>query len=349
VKVTGVTCSLLDTGARNAARHEAQRTFCAVELHTDESLTGLAITAEDVRAYAKRLVDELLLGEDPRAVTALFQQMQDARARHSDPSAVAAISSLDIALWDLKAQFNREPLWKCLGGSRPHVPIHAGSMEHGSSPEALRARYGSMSHSFGCRSAQVQARSDASANRQCLEIVQSALGAGATLAIKAHYTWTAKDAIRQVRALEREFDLAWIEAPARGWDFLASKRVVDAVGAPLCVGSGFGSLEPLLPHFHHRSVNILKIGAESGGITCALQKADAAYGFELPILLEASIGSLNAHLAGVLPYCMSLEVLALPGDEEYVTSDVSLEGGWASAGDRAGNGLQLERPARARS
>ena len=35
--------------------------------------------------------------------------------------ATAAIAALDVALWDLKARINDEPLWKTLGASSNRV------------------------------------------------------------------------------------------------------------------------------------------------------------------------------------------------------------------------------------
>ena len=64
-----------------------------------------------------------------------------------------------------------------------------------------------------------------------------------------------------------------------------------------------------LPHFHHRSADVIQLELGAVGITGALELADAAYGFELPVTLVESPGNIHAHLAGVMPYFMSLEVI----------------------------------------
>jgi L-alanine-DL-glutamate epimerase-like enolase superfamily enzyme len=322
---------------------------CIVELQTDDGLTGVAIARTDVSADVARLVTDLLKGEDPRAVTGLWQRMVDARSRHGNADSMnAAISVLDVALWDMKAKANDEPLWKTLGGTRPKVPVHAGGIDASSTDEALFKWYGTMAGTFGCRAGKLKVGRDQRDDLRRLSLMQRALMehcAEPALMVDADERWTSKQAILNVRGMEDLFDLTWVEAPTHRWDFLGLKRVADAVRAPVCVGNALATVGELLPHFHHHSVNILQVSAESGGITGVLQKADAAFGFELPVVLQASPGNINAHLAGALPYCMSLEVTDPHPVQGLFSSDVRIEDGWAHAGDRPGNGLQVDRAA----
>ena len=39
-----------------------------------------------------------------------------------------AIATLDMALWDLKAKANEEPLWKMIGGSKQKVHCYASDL-----------------------------------------------------------------------------------------------------------------------------------------------------------------------------------------------------------------------------
>ena len=40
----------------------------------------------------------------------------------------SAVSAIDIALWDLKAKINNEPLWKTLGASNRRVKAYASDL-----------------------------------------------------------------------------------------------------------------------------------------------------------------------------------------------------------------------------
>ena len=56
----------------------------------------------------------------------LWQKMFDWFAGSGRPRLdYELIALLDIALWDLKAKSNNEPLWKSLGGSRPRANSYA--------------------------------------------------------------------------------------------------------------------------------------------------------------------------------------------------------------------------------
>lgn len=329
------------TGVRSTLFTHRGAAACAVELLTDEPLTGLAIARSDVSTEVTKVVRECLIGEDPRAASGLWQQMVDAHAP------VTALSTLDAAVWDLKAKGNDEPLWKTLGGSRPRIPVHASGAHASASDDALVKWCETIAGDFGCRAGKLQAGETLADDLRRLALMQKSFAKHSVepaLSIDASESWSPKDAIRRVRELEKHFDLTWVEAPTRRWDFLGLKRIADGIRAPVCVRDVSMAGE-VLPHLHHRSLNILAISVEHGGITGALQKADAAFGFELPVILQDSPGNIGVHLAGVLPYCMSLEVVDPAATNGTLTSDVRIESGWASAGDAPGNGLTLDRTA----
>jgi hypothetical protein len=71
-----------------------------------------------------------------------------------------------------------------------------------------------------------------------------------------------------------------------------------------------------------------------------MQIADAAYGLELPVTLAAAAGNIHAQVAGVMPNCMSVEILD-PEPPAWLASDVHIAGGRAIAGDAPGNGLRM--------
>lgn len=116
MRITGLESSLFAPAGAGAAG-------CLVELLTDTGPRGVAIGVADLRTECAALVRRFLRGEDPRAAPALWQRMVDGQKRAAGGKIRAAMALLDLALWDLKARANEEPLWKTLGGARPAVPI----------------------------------------------------------------------------------------------------------------------------------------------------------------------------------------------------------------------------------
>lgn len=323
---------------------------CVVELLTDAGLTGIGIGAgEEAGAQIKGLVKDMLVGEDPRGVTGLWRWMADLQsARRRDGLLNEAIAILDVALWDLKAKANDEPLWKTLGGQRPKANAHASGIDLTVSDEELSARCVLMARDHGLRGGKLQVGLDQDRDLQRLERMRAAMLKATpepALMIDADQCWSPKEAIRRVREMEQEFDLTWVEGVSRRWDFPGLKRVSNAIRGAVCVGDGLATLGDFLAHFHHRSADVIQIDIGAVGITGALQLADAAFGFELPVTLSASPGNIHAHLSGVMPYFMSMEVVDLVPAIRIYTTDVRIEQGWAVAGDAPGHGLAVNRDA----
>jgi hypothetical protein len=84
------------------------------------------------------------------------------------------------------------------------------------------------------------------------------------------------------------------------------------------------------------------------GITCALQLADAAYGFELPITLGGSAGNMNAQLAPSIPNFLTLEAQSATPDDGVMTSNIKIVDGWAICGDQPGTGVSFDSEALAK-
>ena len=349
MKVTGVrvTPYARPRGRKPAGRHA--ESGCIVELITDSSLTGIAIGVDGADAQIERVAAELIVGADPRAVTGIWRQMSDAHAkRRHEGIASTTIAALDVALWDLKAKANGEPLWKTLGGTRLRANAHAGSIALAASAQELTDWYEAFARDYGLRGAKLKIGFDEEADLARLGLMRTALRHGTaapTLIVDAEQAWTPKHAIRRLRAIEREFDVAWVEGATRSWDFPGLKQISSAIRGAVCVGGDLATRGEFLPHFQHRSADVIELDIGIVGITGALELADAAFGFELPVMLAEAPGNIHAHLASVMPYFMSMEVVDPAPRWPVFASVVRIEAGWATAGDAPGHGLTVNRDA----
>lgn len=349
LKITGGAATLFRYGLPQQGdgllgRTRATAPACLVQVNAGPQLAGVAIAPSDLRAPINALLDDLLIGEDARATAMHWQRMMNASAT-CEHAALRSQSAaiLDIALWDLKAKANSEPLWKALGGCRPRANAHLASCHPALSDDDRSRWYATHCQEFGFRAAKVDVAASSAETLHRLATVRRTLQqctAAPALMLAAGGDWSAKEAIRHVRAIERQFDLTWVEAPTSATDFLGLRRVSAAVRAAICAGADLDPLHGYLPHFHHRSFDIVQIDTARCGITGALQLADAAFGFELPVVLAASPGNFAAHLAGALPYLMSMEV-SCPQPTSIIGTDVRIVDGCAIAGDRPGHGLRL--------
>jgi galactonate dehydratase len=110
-----------------------------VKMETDEGLTGWGeclgdkafVVAEGVRSYAHALI-----GEDPRRVVHHWQSMYRGTFWRSGPILGAAISGLEMAMWDILGKSLNAPVWQLLGGAvRDRIRMY--TRPHGNTPEQL--------------------------------------------------------------------------------------------------------------------------------------------------------------------------------------------------------------------
>ncbi len=117
-----------------------------VRVYTDEGLVGLGecYWGAGVETIVRRDLVRLVEGEDPHDVDWLYHKMIRGMsgAGSTAGAAVAAISGVELALWDLKGQALGTPIYNLLGGR--HRPVaehaHAGQHGHGRQPHRLGAR-----------------------------------------------------------------------------------------------------------------------------------------------------------------------------------------------------------------
>jgi len=345
MKITGITATLFRDSLLGPARG------CLVELTSDAGLCGIAIASPWARPAILALGKDLLMGEDPRSVAAFWQRAGQLMTSHGDAALGHARAVLDVAMWDLKAKAQSEPLWKALGGGRPRANAYlswpnANAGENGAAEDGFTTWLARVSGGFGMRGGKLSVSSDPELNRQRLDSMRRALEPHThepQLMIDAGGRWRPKDAIRHIRALESEFDLTWVQGIAECGDFLGSRRVSDSIRAGVCAGGELSTLNAFLPWFHHQAANVIEIDMHHFGVTGAMQLADAAFAYELPVTLTAAPGNIHVHLAAVMPSFMSMEVIPPESGDGPVNSDVRFESGWGIAGDAPGTGLTFNR------
>lgn len=315
--------------------------WCRLDLVTEDGLRGSAPLRPPHAAAAEALSRELLVGQDPRGVATLWERMSAAARRSRWP--LGARASLDLACWDLKAQASGEPLWKALGGARPNAMAYA-SIRQPEEPDADPLDgLESLLEAAGFRWACLPLSGDVAADRAQLTRLSSILasqGGRQELLVDAGGAWPG-DAVRLLRALELDFDIACVKGIGAAGDVLGNRHVADRIAAAVCAGGDLESEAAFQPWLHHRAANVVELDLLRLGVTGAQRVAEAAFGFELPVLLRAAPGNLQTHLAAALPNCMAIEVIAMDGDEHGIGSDVDFEDGRARAGSRPGLGLRF--------
>src|SRR2546423_4227602 len=112
-----------------------------VKIETDTDLFGWGeclgdkayVVAEAVRSY-----EHHILGEDPRRIVHHWQSMYRGAFWRGGPTLCAAISGLEIALWDILGKSLNAPIYQLLRGpTRERIRVY--TRPRGSSPAELAA------------------------------------------------------------------------------------------------------------------------------------------------------------------------------------------------------------------
>ena len=350
MKITGVRTQAYEItlrrpiGDANNPAGADRMPMLAVWLDCDEGPSGVAFGAPAVRGQIHALVQDLLLGRDPRGVRGHWKRMMDAVFKGGNRGAAnAAVSAIDVALWDLKARLHDEPLWKTLGASTRKVRAYASGIDLCLDDEALRRFYVAMA-ARGIHAGKLKVGLDRESDLRRLAIMRDALatsGKPPVLMVDANEYWSPKQAIRHITAYEERFDLFWVEEPARRWDDRGLRQVSRAVRAAVATGENLDDPSEFRPLIAEGAVDVVEVGARTGGITGALPVADLAYAFDLPVSLMNCPAHFMAHLAAALPNHVMMEC-AMLGRSDGVVAQHVVEDGWITLTDRPGLGIEFD-------
>jgi len=121
MKITNIVCYAVKVGVRNQL---------LVKVETDEGIygwgeSGLSSREKAVVGAIEHFA-EFLIGRDPFAIGALWQEMYRSQYFEGGRVLTAAISAIDIALYDIKGKALGVPVHQLLGGKqRHHIPTFA--------------------------------------------------------------------------------------------------------------------------------------------------------------------------------------------------------------------------------
>ena len=293
--------------------------WLVVEVMTDNGLVGIG-NAALAPIVTKQVIDihlkPLLLGADPWDTEFLWQHMyRKTIAFGRKGIGMAAISAVDIALWDLLGKSAKQPVYRLLGGrTKTRIPVYASRLyaspleELASEAAKYKAEgYKAMKLRFGW--GPVDGAAGMQRNLELVRTVRETVGDEIDVMADAYMGWTLDYAKRMLPLLE-PFHLRWLEEPVipddvRGYaELKAYGRVPIAGGEHEFTSYGFRDM------LEARAVDYIQFDTNRvGGISQARKVCALAESFSVPVVPHAGqmhnyhvvMASLNSPMAEFFP------------------------------------------------
>lgn len=309
-----------------------------------------------------REIAPLIIGRDPRDIGDIWEMLYNGvrhetarRSGHAMPQlarrgmSMAAISAVDLALWDILGKSLCAPVWRLLGGRKAErLKAYAsggwadaegigeqllGYIAKGGFG-AVKMRVGAMDGAPQISAARVRA-------------ARAAIGPDVDLMVDAHGTYTVADAKRFMRLVE-DCDLAWFEEPVTGDDKPGMAELRRASSVPIAAG------ESETTRFDFRDLAVLRAAdilqpdlAFCGGITEAMRISAIASAFNLRLAPHLWAGApafyAGLHVCAASPasFIVEFSLGANPMLHDLVEEDVDVRDGTIAIPDRPGLGITV--------
>jgi len=290
-----------------------------VEIFTDDGQVGVGnaalappITKQVVDLYLK----PLLIGADPWNIEFLWQHMyRKTMAFGRKGIGMAAISAVDIALWDLLGKCAKQPVFRLLGGrTKPRIPVYASrlySIELSElAAEAKRYKkegYRAMKLRFGW--GPTDGAAGMQHNVDLVKTVRQAVGDGIDVMADAYMGWTLDYAKRMLPLLE-PFNLRWLEEPVIPDDIQGYTELKSYARIPIAGGEHEFTQYGFRELLQARAVDYIQFDTNRvGGITQARKISALAESYSVPVIPHAGqlhnyhvvMASLNSPMAEYFP------------------------------------------------
>ena len=325
------------------------REWPLVLVHTDEGVSGQGRGGDP--AIIREQLAPLLLNQDPRRTSQLWQLMYDHAWRFSGPgmSAMASIGAIDVALWDLHGKALGEPAWRMMGGFKDRVDVYADGIGYSEQDPETVAGLVKKHADAGFSHVKFHLSSyDNNAALAKVRLSRKAVGPDVRLMLDAHRMWHGNVAVEMARAFE-PYGLYWIEEPVRGDDeprFYSMVR--EATSAMVAGGEGDGTLGGARRLITEGGLQLLQTDILiGGGYTGLLRFAALAQAYHVPLAPHgAQYPDVSCQLAAAVPN--GLIIPACPDIEPYeiwsklYSPRLEIDRGQIAMSDRPGLGLDLD-------
>lgn len=260
-----------------------KRDAVLVRVETDEGLVGWGEAHHGrcpgaVSRVVETTLRDLVIGKDALDVVGVWAHVYKMQlASHGVGAAASmALSGLDCALWDIRAQAARWPLYQLLGGSNKPVKAYAGGISLGYQAPNLLAEEAGRLVSKGFKAVKLRVGDTATRDIERVRAVRRALGAEIDILVDANTGYTLED-VRKVMPIFEEMAVGWLEEPFPPHDRRSYSQATKLGSVPLAAGENHFTRFEFNSLLEDGNVRFIQPDlSKTGGITEALRIAAMA-------------------------------------------------------------------------
>lgn len=384
MKITRVSADWLHVPIPEERQHRSDfgvtRAFDStlVRVETDAGITGFGEAKAAVgsagnnlalAACVERELGPLLVGEDPRDISRLWDVMYNGSRAHYAIArghvfpvlgrrglTVSAISGIDMALWDILGKELDRPVWQLIGGRR-HAAMPAYASGGWAPTAGIVAELQSFLDRGGFKAVKMRVGSGDGTLGHSIERVHAAregLGPDIDIFCDAHGTFAVAEAKRFCRAVA-DCHIGWLEEPVTADDKAGQAEIRASTDIPIASG------ESEFTRFAFRDLALLRAAdifqpdlSIAGGITEAIRIEALAAAHQIRFAPHLWGGActfaagLHVLAAATSGFIVEYSVGANPMLHELAEEDFTVVGGMLEIPDRPGLGVTIDEAFAAR-
>ena len=342
------------------------RTFLFVKIETDEGIYGIGesgITSRELAvAGALEHLKPLIIGESPFRTEHIWQKLWRGGFYPSGELLSAAISAIDIALWDIKGKYLNVPVYELLGGLYRDKVLTYNHLNCATTETTLEHCQRSVAEGWKCvrwefstEPAQNNGdRDNVFVPHKAIdraveqwELIRKTVGNDLELCFDVHTKLNVPDAVRFCRAVEpyRPF---FIEDPIRSESPDSYKHLRNQTSVPIAAGEQFSGKWDFAPLIENQLIDYARFDiCIGGGITEGQKIAAMSESRFIELAVHNPVGPVSTaaslHLNLAIPNMGVMELPRRPGETmaDVFTSHIEWQDGYLLAPTKPGLGIEF--------
>lgn len=334
-----------------------------VKVETDKDIHGWGASGLTGREMAVmgaiKHFREFLIGKDPRRIGAIWQEVYRSQYFEGGRVLTAALSAIDIALYDIKGKALGVPVYELLGGKqREHINCFA-SLKFSTLDQLIgRAQ---ILLQEGWPVLRLYEASEIKGNfepRESIDIIaqwliqlRKEVGTQPTIGIDYHHRLTIPETVAFLQRMPTG-TIDFIEEPIRDESPEAYESLRRMINVPFALGEEFASKWQFAPYLERGITQFARVDVcNVGGITEAMKVAAMAETHYIDLMPHNPLGPIctaaSIHVAAASPNFSWLEEINTPAEtigtnaQEFYPVQPQLKGSCYPVPDKPGLGVEF--------